>query len=48
MKIVYLGRYKPNEILTGPEKVAKLIFHNIIEITSHYMFNKDYFDNTIF
>ena len=48
MKIVYLGRYNESEILTGPEKVAKRIFHNIIEMIPYSVFNEYYFDNTTF
>ncbi|MCE9499793.1 MAG: hypothetical protein K8R21_04745, partial [Leptospira sp.] len=29
MKIVLIGTYNPSEILTGPEKFAKRIFHEM-------------------
>lgn len=32
MKIIYLGRYNPSEILTGPEKVAKRIYCEVKKI----------------
>jgi hypothetical protein len=31
MKILLLGRYNPSEVLTGPEKFAKRLYHNLLE-----------------
>jgi len=44
MKIVYIGRYNESEILTGPEKVAKRIFHNMTKINSNCVFVEYFFD----
>jgi len=44
MKIVYLGRYNASEILTGPEKVAKRIFHNMTKINPNCVFIEYFFD----
>jgi glycosyltransferase involved in cell wall biosynthesis len=44
MKIVYLGRYNESEILTGPEKVAKRIFHNMTKINPNCVFIEYFFD----
>ena len=42
MEIVYLGRYNPSEILTGPEKVARRLFQHTYEKNKGVVFI-DYF-----
>jgi glycosyltransferase involved in cell wall biosynthesis len=43
MKIVFLGKYNETEILTGPEKVAKRIFGEVVKTNEDTVFIDYYF-----
>lgn len=43
MKIIFLGKYNQSEILTGPEKVAKRIFHEMLRNNSSCLFIEYFF-----
>lgn len=43
MRIVFLGKYNQTEILTGPEKVAKRIFHEVLKDTPSCVFVEYFF-----
>jgi glycosyltransferase involved in cell wall biosynthesis len=43
MKIVFLGKYNQSEILTGPEKVAKRIFHEVSKSAPSCLFIEYFF-----
>lgn len=43
LKIVFLGKYNQSEILTGPEKVAKRIFHESVKSYDNSLFIEFYF-----
>lgn len=45
MKIVLLAKYNENDILSGPEKVAKRIFHFLSLKKYHAIFIEHYFKN---
>jgi len=47
LKIIYLGRYNENEILTGPEKAGKRIFRKCSEINNS-VFIEYFFDGKKF
>ncbi len=44
MRIVLLGHYNSSEQLTGPEKVAKRLFHEIAKVNQHTSFVEYFFD----
>lgn len=46
MKIILLGRYNPKEKLTGPEKFAKRLYHNLLEQELDCEFVEYFFDGT--
>ncbi|MDP1677756.1 MAG: glycosyltransferase family 4 protein [Bacteroidota bacterium] len=48
MKIVLLGTYNPSEILTGPEKFAKRLFHELIDKNIEITFITYYQDGKIY
>ncbi len=52
MKIIFLGRYNTGENLTGPEKVAKRLYHNMIIKNENTVFLTYYFkdceDSSVF
>ncbi len=44
MRVCFLGRYNPTEILSGPEKVAKRVFSGIKKINDETVFIEYFFD----
>lgn len=48
MKMVLLGRYNPSEKLTGPEKFAKRLYHNLLEQKIECEFIEYFFDGKEF
>ncbi|KUG25114.1 hypothetical protein ASZ90_005069 [hydrocarbon metagenome] len=46
MKVLLVGRYNPSEVLTGPEKFAKRLYHNLLEHELDCEFVEYFFDGT--